>query len=172
MRTTVNGTQFRLRFVHFNFGTTSVVPRRQRRGYTACVIERCVTVGEAAKKSWVPLGKGEAACGAKDNFNKEVGRQFALVRALQNTDVDNKVKAGLLQDYLMSKRKGRELCEDLYARGFVNLFEPVFRPDIGPEFLRGMAEATAAIAAGEHRTLPRLPSSAQPDSVFGEAQLD
>jgi hypothetical protein len=128
MNTTIDDVKWRLRFRH-----TRKPPATGIHGVTQCWVE--VWEKHVELEGWfsVPGAYGETRCGRRDNFTREVGRQFAMVRALRGLLVkDTAFKphiAALLLAYAKSSPSGRLMCDDLFMRGFKSLYDAVFDPD-------------------------------------------
>ena len=76
---------------------------------------------------WRVIGSAGTRCGRKDNYRKEQGRQFSMVRALKGADIPKPVKAELITAYIRSaKRYRRNVCLDMARKGVSNLYDAVF----------------------------------------------
>jgi len=117
LQTTINGIRWRLCFRH-GISKPGQKTKKSRRGWTECTIESW-TGG-----AWTQQSNGFTSCGPGDNFRKETGRQFALVRALRALKVPTAVKTSLITAYIKSgNREVRQQSDDLFFRGFRNLYE-------------------------------------------------
>ena len=127
MMTVIDNVRWRLRFHH-----TQKPPKSGKRGVTQCWVE--VWEKHVELEGWfsVPGTYGETSCGRRDNFTRETGRQFALVRALraalQKGSIDKTTASALIHAYVQSAPKGRVMCDDLLLRGFRSLYDAVFDP--------------------------------------------
>lgn len=145
MHTVVDGTRWRLRFLHY-FAKPGQHGKKGRKGTTTCFVERWEVRGIGGDGSiagaymmtsgWVPEASGMAVCGRSERgYDKEIGRQFSLIRALRSErpELSKEVKSALVTAYIHSA-KDRRVCADVLAqpvklgeaRVWHNLYEPVF----------------------------------------------
>lgn len=111
MLTTVDGVKWRLRFHHHRLV-------RGKGGSTRCSIEQWVRANTSSEtEGWLTHTEGVTICGRKDNFTKETGRQYALLRALQTSGLGKATKAALITAYLKSgNHDQRTMCDDLWRK--------------------------------------------------------
>lgn len=126
MQTTIDGVRWRLRFRHTR------PPNGQ--SSTQCFVE--VWEKHAELEGWfsAPGVYGETTCSRKDNFERETGRQFALLRALRAglklSMITQQIASALIHAYALSGgKRQRLLSHDLTLKGFRSLYDAVFDPD-------------------------------------------
>ena len=144
MHTTVNGTRYRLRFLHY-FKKDGGTGKKGRKGTTTCFVEVWSRRGpvEAPIEGWVPISSGMATCGRSEaGFYKEQGRQFSLIRALRQDfpERTNELVGALVTAYVQSgKDTVRMPCYDLFVRGYSSIYDAVFSGE-WPVKPRGVAQ--------------------------------
>ena len=128
MQTTIDGVRWRLRFRHVRAVGTKGQPSTQ------CFVE--VWEKHVELEGWFSVTGvyGETTCSRKDNFEKETGRQYALLRALRaglvKGAITKQVASQLIHSYAVSGgRKPRLLADDLSLKGFRSLYDAVFDPE-------------------------------------------
>lgn len=131
MHTVVNGTRYRLRFLHyFKPGKRG---KKGKQGTTTCFVEmwsKREAGGGLSIEGWAPISSGMATCGRNEQgFYKEQGRQFSLIRALRQDfpEATNELRGALITAYVQSgKETTRMPCYDLFVRGYRSLYDAVF----------------------------------------------
>lgn len=150
MMAVVDGKRWRIRFNHTIVKPGQRAPHR-RKGLTQCSIEVWSETPEEAgftsAEGWTRIASGSAVCGSSEpHFQKEKGRQFALIRALAADTISRTVKGALLTAYIKSGgAHGRGLCHDLRVAddGWVHnhtLYDVVFGGRY-PDFIAKVKES-------------------------------
>ena len=129
MQTSIDGVRWRLRFRHIRKPVGSGF-----RGTTQCFVE--VFEKHVELEGWfsVPGCYGETSCSRRDQFDKETGRQYALIRALraglEKNAITKQIASVLIHTYAVSAgKRQRLLADDLLVKGFKSLYDAVFDPD-------------------------------------------